>query len=100
MFGSVKTRFATIAATVVMSLGGFMAYSAGAATTAPAPGNLYGCITSTRTIANAYTTEKNFVAFLDAHGGKCPSGFPFAVTSGTASPTPTPTPTTPTPTPC
>ena len=99
MVKNLKIKIAAIASAAVLAGTGAGLVSASAATTAPPAGNLYGCITSTRTIANAYTTEKNFVAFLNLHGGKCPSGFPFTVKSGQVAPTPTPSPTSATPTP-
>jgi len=52
-------------------------------TSAPAS-NLYGCVSSTdRTLRNVYTNEANYLAFLKAHGGKCPDGFPITIKSAT-----------------
>jgi hypothetical protein len=104
----IKAKVAAIAASsaLVLSGGGYAAFSAvsASAATAPAATNLYGCVVGTnRVLQNVYTNQTNFESFLNANGGKCPSGFAVTVQSGTTSPSPSPSPTstgpTPTPTP-
>src|ERR1700749_2012889 len=100
---TIRMRIAAIATSTValLGVGGGLAVSSLAASS-PAPAtNLYGCVVGTnRVLQNVYTNQANYTAFLDANGGKCPSGFAVTVNTdtGTSTPTPTPTSTTPAPT--
>jgi hypothetical protein len=88
------------AITLVLGTLGGIALASGP-TVAPST-TIYGCdVGANRTLQNVYTTQANYLAFLNSNGGVCPNGG-FEVTvgaNGTVTPTPTPTQTTPTPTP-
>lgn len=93
----------SVAAVAVLGTGGGFAATALAASAPATATNLYGCVVgANRVLQNVYTSQANYTSFLDANGGKCPSGFEVTVNTDTGAspaPTPTPTATTPTPTP-
>lgn len=89
-----KVLAAVTATAALLSAGGFAASAAFGASAPAAATNLYGCVAGTsRTLQNVYTNQANYQSFLDANGGKCPSGFEVTVNTSTGStPAPTPTP--------
>lgn len=83
-----------VASSVGLAVAGTFAGAAMASGASPAPaGTAYGCVVTvggqSRVFADVYTSETNYLAFLDAHGGKCPSGFEATIGS---SPAPSPAP--------
>lgn len=73
---------AALAALAVAGTGTAYAVTASTAPAAAAPTTTYACIAGgTRAVQSAFTVKANYVAYLAANGGKCPSGG-FEVTFG------------------
>lgn len=73
---------AALAALTVTGAGTAYAVTASTAPATAAPATTYACIAGgTRAVQSAFTVKANYVAYLAANGGKCPSGG-FEVTFG------------------
>lgn len=92
-------RISHRAAVIIMSAalvagGSLAAVAATSSPSVPSAGTVYGCVTGpNRVFENTYTVEQNFINFLSANGGSCPSGGFVAVAGPGSGPSPSPSPT-------